>query len=308
MTPSRRARVVNWFVRNVEKRRLAWAKSPASLRLGFAIQTAILFHGPWGSRYRSATLGGVEALEVSGFAQTVPDRAQTLLYFHGGGYVMGSPRSHRAMLAHLSRLTGGVAWLPDYRKAPEHPFPGAIEDAVAAYRALCSRMPAQQIVIGGDSAGGGVALALLGEISARGLPQPAGCFAFSPLTDLTFSGASMRENAGAEAMLPAARVGELRTLYLDGADPRDPRASPLFAEFSGEVPVWLAVGDSEILLDDTRRMARYLESQGGDVVLTVGHDLPHAWPMFQGYMPEARATLEALAGWIKSLSPPSGES
>ncbi len=302
---SLRARMINIALRLFEKRRLRRTEAPEELRRGFERSARLLFHGPRGSRYEPEALAGVPTLKVSGPGAR-EDRV--LLYFHGGGYVMGSPASHKAMLARLSALTGRVAWLPDYRKAPEHPFPGAIEDALAVYTALCDEGPSSRIAMGGDSAGGGLVLALLGEICARGLPQPAGTFAFSPLTDMTFSGESFIENARADVMLPVSRARDMEEMYLAGADPTDPRASPLFARFSGAGPVWISAGDSEILLDDTRRMATHLIEQGVAVTQIIERDLPHVWPMFQRLMPEANATLDDLAEWITALSEPSAES
>ena len=155
------------------------------------------------------------------WAQVGPDVGTgVLLYFHGGGYVFGSPKTHRAMLARLAGLTGMRACLPTYGLAPERPFPAAIEDARTAYTGLlASGVSADQIVIGGDSAGGGLVLALLGDICARGLAKPAAVFAFSPLTDLTFSGDSFRTNANSDVVLPASRAQEMVGMYLQGADP-----------------------------------------------------------------------------------------
>lgn len=304
--PSLRARLLNTSLRLIEKRRLARIEAPEDLRRGFERSARLFFHGPRGAHYDRFPMGNIPSLMV-----TVPGGTSgiVLLYFHGGGYVMGSPRTHQAMLARLCALAGSSAILPDYRKAPEHPFPAAIEDAVAVYaRLLADDTPTAQIVIGGDSAGGGLALALLGEVCRRGLPQPAGCFAFSPLTDLGFSGASFQSNARAEAMLPVSRARDMQEMYLGTADPSDPRASPLFAEFTGACPVWLTVGDTEILLDDTRRMADRLRTQGVRVTERIERDLPHVWPVFHNILPEARVTLRGLAQWINSLSPTTSDS
>ena len=302
MSPSLRARLINLGLRLFEKRRLSRTEAPEDLRRGFERSAWMLFHAPRGSCFEPGALAGVPALKVSGPGA---HENRLLLYFHGGGYVMGSPATHKAMLARLSALTGCVAWLPDYRKAPEHPFPGAIEDALAVYAALCADGPAGRIVLGGDSAGGGLALALLAEICAKGLPQPAGTFAFSPLTDMTFSGDSFVDNARADVMLPVSRARDMEEMYLAGADPSDPRASPLFGRFAGAGPVWLSVGDTEILLDDTRRMAAHLIGQGVAVTQVTARNLPHVWPIFQRLMPEANATLDELARWITALSAPS---
>lgn len=155
--------------------------------------------------------------------------------------------------------------------------------------------------LGGDSAGGGLALSLTLEILKAGLPRPRGLFLFSPLTDLTFSGASFAANARADVMLPAPRANDMAGMYLQGTDPRDPRALPLFGDFTGAPPVWVTAGTTEILLDDTRRLAKRLAAQGVGVTCRIGHDLPHVRPIFQGFLPEARQTLDDLAGWLTDL-------
>jgi monoterpene epsilon-lactone hydrolase len=155
-----------------------------------------------------------------------------------------------------------------------------------------------QIVFGGDSAGGNLVLALLAQLLQDGAELPAGVFAFSPLTDLTFSGASFQVNADADVILPAGRAAEMMDYYLDGADPTLPLVSPLFADFSGAPSVWLTVGNTEILLDDTRRLVANMSNQGVDAQMHIEHDLPHVWLIFHNVLPEARTTLDGLAGWI----------
>ncbi len=303
---SLRARLINFALRHVEKRRLARMHDPLEMRRGFERSARIFLRAPRGSRFAWDALGGVRTLGVLGPGTEAGKGV--ILHFHGGGYIMGSPRTHRAMLARLSGLTGRRAFLPDYAKAPENVFPAAVEDALAAYRGLLERHDARDIVLGGDSAGGGLALALLGVICAEGLPQPAATYAFSPFTDMSFSGASFAENARVEAMLPAGRAQDMERMYMAGADVRDPRASPLFAAFRGAGPVWLSAGTTEILLDDARRMAARLRAQGVAVTEVIGDDLPHVWPMFQGLMPEAAETLGEVAAWINALSGSSGGS
>lgn len=291
------ARLLTEGLRRIEKPWLARVDRPEDLRRSLDVKGQWLFPGPRGVAGRWITCGGVRALRLDPPRRAL---AATLLYLHGGGYVFGSPRSHRTMVARIVRAAGLPAILPDYRLAPEHPFPAAPDDALATYAALAAEGP---VILGGDSAGGGLALALLGDILARDLPRPLGLFAFSPLTDLTFSGASFRDNAAAEALLPADRADELAQMYLQGADPADPRASPLFADLTGAPPVWLSVGTTEILRDDTLRLAHRLEAP---VTLRLAPGLPHVWPFFQPWLPEARATLADVAAWITSLSPRSG--
>ena len=212
---------------------------------------------------------------------------------------MGSPRTHKALVSTLTKQARATAVLPRYPLAPEHPFPAALEHCTAAYRAvLDSGIDPARLVLGGDSAGGNLVFSLLAELLAAKVPVPSGVFAMSPLTDLTFSGDSITSNAKSDALLPVERQSDLCDYYLGGHPADDPRASPLFSEFSGAPPVWLTVSDTEILLDDTLRMADRLRACGGNVDLTVERDLPHVWPIFHNILPEARATLDALASWI----------
>lgn len=297
--------VLNRFLRWFEKRHLARVRDPAEIRAGFETKARFWFRPPRGSTFRRTELGGVPVL----WAQAGPGDRGVLLYLHGGGYVFGSPDTHRAMLARLSQLTEMRACLPAYRLAPEHAFPAALDDALAVYDGLLADgFTAERIVLGGDSAGGGLALALLGDLVAQAQPLPGGVFAFSPFTDMTFSGDSFRCNAKADALLPAGRAKEMTDMYLQGHDPRDPRASPLFADLTGAPPVRLDVGDTEILRDDTIRMAARLRAQGVEVELEIAHDLPHVWPLFQRLLPEADATLTDLAKWIRRQLSPSDDS
>ncbi len=232
---------------------------------------------------------------------TAPQARQMILYFHGGGYVMGNPRTHAAMGLYLTRKTGLPVCLPDYRLAPEHPFPAAFEDALAVWDALEARgIAASDVVLGGDSAGGGLALALLAHLCATDRPRPACAFAFSPFTDLTLSGASIRENAAREILLPIERLEALRTRVLQGADPSDPRISPLFGTFAKAPPVLLQVARYEILRDDSRRMAKALQAQSVKVTLQEGGNLPHVWQYFHGWLPEARKSLTDTAQFIRA--------
>lgn len=296
---SLRARLLNGWLRLTEKRLLARAEQPEHLRRHMERSARLLFHPPRGVAFADIALraSALTAVEVT------PARMREgplILYLHGGGYIFGSPRTHRAMLAHLAARTELQAVLPRYRLAPENAFPAAYDDALAAYCAVMDHPGG--IILGGDSAGGGLALALLAQIGALGWPQPLGTFCFSPLSDLSFSGASFAANAESDPLLPAHRAQDMADMYLQGADPADPRASPLRAAFAGTGPVWLAASDTEILLDDTRRMAERLVSQGVDVTCVVEPGLPHVWPLMRAVLPESRQTLAELAEWITSLS------
>lgn len=244
--------------------------------------------------------------EIPALWTTKPDPGtRFILYFHGGGYVMGNPRTHAALGGYLARKSGMPCLLPDYRLAPEHPFPAAFDDALALWHALMARgYRANQIALGGDSAGGGLALALLGHLCAQELPRPACVFTFSPFTDLTCSGASIRDNAKSEILLPPERLEQLRNRVLAGADAADPRISPLFARFRGPPPTLIQCARTEILRDDSRRMADHLRAEGAEVTLQEWGNLPHVWQFFHGWLPEARKALNDTAAFIRAQCPP----
>jgi acetyl esterase/lipase len=284
---------LNLWLRFREKPYLRRETSVPAARVHMDRQSA-RFPMPPGVATAEACVGGVPGLALPG-----PDE-RLLLWFHGGAYCLGSPRSHAAMLAALARRAGIGALLPDYRLAPEHRFPAAVEDARAVWRALVADgRPAHRIALGGDSAGGGLALALLHLILAGGEPAPASVVAFSPWVDLTLSGASLRRLARRDAFLPAARVPEARDHYLDGGDPRDPRASPLFGRFAGAPPVLIQASRAEILLDDARAMADRLRSDGAAVTLELQSSVPHVWQVYQGQVPEADAALDRAAAFLR---------
>lgn len=288
--------VLNGWLKLTERPFLARVTDVGELRDGFERKARLYFHPPQGTAKRQTTLGARPALDIA--RRNAVDSTR-ILYLHGGAFIFGSPASHSAMIARLCLYANASAILPAYRRAPEDPFPAALDDAEAAWDDLMGQgQDPRRLVIGGDSAGGGLALSLLHRLLERGGPLPAGVFAFSPLTDLSYSGDSIISNAAAEAILPAARVHELAAMYL-GAHPADrPDASPLFGQFDGAPPVFLTVGDTEILRDDTVRMQSRLTEQGVDVTVEIARDLPHVWPLFHNTLPEARRTLKTLGAWI----------
>jgi epsilon-lactone hydrolase len=292
--------LLNRFLRIVEKPHLRRAQDVPKMRRRFARQAEWLFADPPFTSYVPDDLEHGDHKVPAIWAQAgSPNNDGVILYLHGGAYVIGGPVTHRAMLARLSALTGLRAVLPDYRMAPEHLFPAAVKDAREAYCALLARgYRANQIVLGGDSAGGGLMLALLHVICHENLPRPGAVFAFSPWTDLTLSGESIAINAKNDPFLPADRMGELRDMYLGTAAPDDPRASPLFGDFTDAPPVFIQVGDTEILLDDSRRMVDALKAQRVEAKLDIWPNTPHVWPMFQGYLAAADRALADVATFI----------
>lgn len=296
---SLRLRLLNAVLRGAVKPKLARTVGPADARADLERAARLFFRTPPGTAFvPSGWMPGA-------WIWNGPFRRDAaVLYLHGGGYIAGSPRTHRGMLGRLARKSGLQVFAPDYRLAPEHPFPAALDDALAAWDGLLARGYApERIAIAGDSAGGGLALALLSVLCRRGTP-PAAAAAISPWTDLTLGGASMTANADADALLPAIRIEEVRDFYLAGRDPRDPRASPLFADFPSVCPILFQVGSEEILRDDTLRLAARLQAEGAQVEVADLGPAPHVVHIFDGYAPEARAATTQVAAFLSRFMPP----
>jgi phosphinothricin tripeptide acetyl hydrolase len=224
-----------------------------------------------------------------------------VLYLHGGGYVIGSPRSHRHLAAAIAGAAGASALLLDYRLAPEHPFPAAVEDATAAYRWLLDQATApERIVIAGDSAGGGLTVATLLALREARVPLPAGGVCISPWVDLTCSGASYRTMAAADPIVRRAGVEEMARAYLGATPPRTPLASPLFADLRGLPPLLIHVGSDEVLLDDAVQLAERAKAAGVDATLEIYDRMIHVWHWFLPMLDEAQTAVEAIGRFVRS--------
>ena len=235
-------------------------------------------------------------------AATAPRR--TILFLHGGGYYFCSPETHRSITLALATGAEARVFVPDYRLAPEHRFPAAIEDAVAAYRdLLATGTPAARIVIAGDSAGGGLALATLLSLRDAGDSLPAAAVLFSPWTDLAATGASLRANDKSDPMFWGDTVAQAARIYLGETSPSNPLASPLYAELKGLPPLFIQASDSEVLLDDSTRLAEKATRAGIAVSFRAWHRLPHVWQFFTPFLPEARQALAETADFIKRAVP-----
>ncbi|MDH3988577.1 MAG: alpha/beta hydrolase [Gammaproteobacteria bacterium] len=226
---------------------------------------------------------------------------KVLLYLHGGAYVIGSPRTHRQLVSHTARAAGVVAVLPDYRLAPEHPFPAAIDDAVAVYNGLlASGFKPEDIIISGDSAGGGLSVATLLQLRHAGLPMPAAAVLLSPFLDVTGSGESATTRADRDPWFDVADLHVVAAYYCpDESEWQNPLVSPVFANVAGLPPMLIQVGDDEILLSDSTRLAKKLEAEGVEVELEVW---PHMWHVFQMFirkMPESGAAVRKIAAYIQ---------
>ena len=234
----------------------------------------------------------------------MPSTARTLLYLHGGGYYFCSPETHRVITLGLAAGAEARTFVPDYRLAPEHRFPAAVEDAVRAYRGLLAAgTPAGRIVVGGDSAGGGLALALLLSLRDAGDPLPAGAVLFSPWTDLAATGDSILRNDHSDAMFHGRRIAEGARIYLGDTQPTDPLASPLYADLAKLPPLFIQASDSEVLLDDSTRLADKARKACVAVEFRVWHNLPHVWQFFARFLPEGRAALQEAAQFIRRVVP-----
>jgi acetyl esterase/lipase len=298
---SARLTLVSIVLRLFIKPYLARAAHPEANRRLIERGAKRWFRAPPYAIYRETRLTeGLRGLTISARPGSHPvPTDKVVLYIHGGGFIAGSPETHRAMLARLAWLARVEIVAPDYRIAPEHPFPAAVEDTLAAWDALVARgYRPENIVIGGDSAGGNLALVLLSRLIARG-ERPAGLFALSPLTDFTFSGDTMQANLSRDSLLPAARGKDVATWYLAGADPQNPEASPLHADFPDPPPVLLQYAETEILCADCTRLAAKLRAAGGDVTEQVWPDAPHVFQIFDGWVPEARDALRGVAGFVR---------
>ena len=244
---------------------------------------------------------GPEVLAGLATERHVPGGAAeaTLLYFHGGGYCIGSPASHRHMIAAIAAAAGVQALAPDYRLAPEHKFPAAHEDGLACYRALLDAgLAPERILIGGDSAGGGLAVATLVAARDAGLPLPAGAILLSPWTDMSANGASRTERAEADPLVKPGDLARMRGYYLDGIAADHARASPLDADLAGLPPILIQVGADEILLDDSRQLAARARTAGVTAECQVWDDMIHVFQWFGPMLQEGRDAIDGLGRWI----------
>ena len=224
-----------------------------------------------------------------------------LLYLHGGGYVIGSSRSHRHLAEAIARSAGVACLLPDYRLAPEHPFPAAVDDAVNAYRWLIEdrKIAPGRIAIAGDSAGGGLTVATLVAIRDAGLPLPAAGVSISPWTDLTCSAPSYEAKAASDPIVALENITVMAKTYLGAEDPRTPLASPLFADLRGLPPLLVHVGTEEVLLDDAARLAERARGAGVDVTYEAWEQMIHVWHWFLPWLDEAQAAVDKIGGFVR---------
>ncbi len=258
---------------------------------------------PRGVDYVDVEVGGVGAIVAT--PSKVPVERH-ILYFHGGGYVIGSPRSHIAMAARLAVHAHASISVIDYRLAPEHPYPACVDDCVAAYRSVVKEWDPASVVIAGDSAGGGATLSTLCALRDAGDPLPAAGYLISPWTDLTASGETTTSKASVDPMLQLSMLNPFAERYAGGRPLDDPGISPLFADLSGLPPLLVQVGSDEILLSDSTRLVEKARASGVNVDLDVRDGMWHVYQAFAGMMPEATAALIEAASFIRAKTPGPG--
>jgi acetyl esterase/lipase len=233
-----------------------------------------------------------------------PARQQCILYFHGGAYIAMSAKTHRAITSRLAASSNASLFALDYRLAPEHPFPAALDDALAAYRVLIDTgTPPSRIFVAGDSAGGGLALALLLALRAAADQLPAAAVLFSPWTDLAATGNSIVANNAADPLFFGSWVASVARHYLADTPATNPLVSPVYADLTGLPPLLIQVSDGEVLLDDSRRIAENARRGGVEATLQIWPGLAHGWQIFAPILPEARAALRDAGAFIQARLP-----
>lgn len=231
------------------------------------------------------------------------EREQVILYLHGGGYVEGSINSHKSLGARISRASKSRVLLIDYRLAPENPYPASLEDSVTAYKWLVDEegIDPKNIVISGDSAGGGLTATTLIKLRDKGIPLPVAAVLLSPWTDLDITGDSVRSKRRIDPFVTADELFFMANLYVGDEDPKNPYISPLYADLKGLPPLLIQVGSAEILLDDSTRFAEKAKSAGVDVTLEVWEDMVHVFQAFALWAPEGKEGIEKIGRYIQKL-------
>jgi epsilon-lactone hydrolase len=273
------------------------AKNVAEMRANFAEAMSAFRAAP----DVTSTPVGADGVPAEWIVPPSAAEGRVLLYLHGGGYVVGSVDMYRDLIARLARAAGARALGTDYRLAPEHPFPAAVEDATTAYRWLVSRgTDPARIAIAGDSAGGGLTLATLIALRDAGDPLPAAAACLSPWVDLEGIGVSMTTKATVDPCVRKEMIQFMAQQYLGDRDPRTPLAAPLYADLHGLPPLLIQVGTAEILLDDATRIAERARAAGVEVSLDVWDDMIHVWQLFAPILSEGQQAIERIGAFIRA--------
>jgi epsilon-lactone hydrolase len=280
----------------MNKRRKPRRISILTVRRRLRLIEAVVPGPPAGTQTTAINAGGVGAVRIE-VRQSLSDFY--VLYFHGGGYAVGTAQLYRDFTWRIGDAARARVLFFDYRLAPEHPFPAAVEDAVAVYRWLAGGIDPRRIAFVGDSAGGGLALGTLYKLRDEGTALPRAAVLLSPWTDLALTGPSLWSNATSDPMMNPASLPGIANGYLAGADPRNPYASPLFGDPSGLPPTLIHVGSDEILRDDAVRMAEKMRTAGCDVQIDVWPRMPHAWHLYARIVPEGQLAIDRIGTFLR---------
>jgi monoterpene epsilon-lactone hydrolase len=298
---SRRARFIRWltgrYIRRIDIANAPVAKMRKRLdQLGRLAKPA---------RHVAVVEEAIAGVPAEWYRPEQAKPGKLLLYLHGGAYTLGSCDSHRKLVTHMAKEGNIEAVMPEYRLAPEHPFPAGLDDAVAIYKKLLdSGYKAADIIISGDSAGGGLSVATMLQLRHQGLPLPGAAILISPFLDMSASGESMKTRAERDPWFRPNEVEVVARYYCPNEDLRNPLLSPVFANVSGLPPTLIQVGDDEILLSDSTRFADKLRTAGVDVELEVFPEMWHVFQLFVGKMPESKAAVKKIGAYIQGrLSP-----
>jgi len=291
-----RAELLRLALRLTNKRKRRRQMAIPTIRRRLKLLEAVVPGPPTGTQTTAIDAGGVDAVRIA-VRRSLGD--VHVLYFHGGGYAIGTAQLYRDFTWRISDAARACVLYFDYRLAPEHPFPAAVEDAVTVYRWLANAVDPRRIAFMGDSAGGGLVLGTLYRLRDEGVALPGAAAVVSPWTDLALTGPSLSANATADPMMDAASLPAIANDYLAGADPRNPYASPLFGDPTGLPPTLIHVGSDEILRDDAVRMAEKMRVAGCDVELEVWPRMPHAWHLYARILPEARLAIDRIGGFLR---------
>ena len=293
-----RAELVRLGLRLILRRGRRPRLTPQALRQRLGCLNRIAPRSPRGIEYITVDAGGVSGERIAGPVSR-PDRH--ILFLHGGGYTFGSSLLYRDFTWRIAGACRASVLCIDYRLAPEHPFPAALDDTVAAYRWLLGQgADPRHIAVAGDSAGGGLVFALLLRLRDEGTPLTAAAAAISPWTDLALTGESLQRDNAKDPVISIDRAERNAALYLAGADPRAPYASPLYGDPAGLPPTLFLVGSDELVLDDSLRMADRMRTAGCKVELDVAPNMFHAWHLFSRLLPQARQTIARIGSFLQS--------
>lgn len=284
-------------MRAVITRAAGYSDDPLLLRVGLGARTPVPLSLRRSVNVRHVRMGGINADRFTPDQET--PSAHTLLYFHGGGYVFGNPGTHRQFIAQLVHATGATALAPQYRLAPRHRYPAAVDDAETAYRALIDGgVDPDTIVVAGDSAGGGLATALLLRIRTQDLPMPGGAVLLSPYLDLEHTSYTIRTNARTD-YLPLSELSIPNDWYADLDQLKLPEVSPVHADLTGLPPLLVLAGGAEMILGDSITIAEHAARDGVACSLIVEPEMMHVWPIVADRQEQSRSALDQIAAWLR---------